>query len=135
MDLVECVMNLDDKIKELATYTTTHFVRLEQFVNTYFQFKLILEEIRQSTQNAFIYIENLRTELNMLSLSHLSPSTISPKNLRALLLDVKDKLPVSMQLPADPESNIWYFYNTLTCTAYLDGHKILIVLTIPLLDR
>ena len=70
MDLVECAMNLDDKIKELATYTTTHFVRLEQFVNTYFQFKLILEEIRQSTQNAFIYIENLRTELNMLSLSH-----------------------------------------------------------------
>ena len=50
-------------------------------------------------------------------------------------MDVKDKLPVSMQLPADPESNIWYFYNTLTCTAYLDGHKILIVLTIPLLDR
>ena len=70
----------------------------------------------------------------MLSLSNLSPSTISPKNLRALLLDVKDKLLASMQLPADPESNIWYFYNTLTCTAYLDGHKILIVLTIPLLD-
>ena len=71
----------------------------------------------------------------MLSLSHLSPSTISPYNLRALLLDVKDKLLVSMQLPADLESNIWYLYNTLTCTAYLDGHKILIVLTKPLLDR
>ena len=39
-----------------------------------------------------------------------------------------------MQLPTYPESNTWYFYNTLTCTAYLDGHKILIVLTIPLLD-
>ena len=45
----------------------------------------------------------------MLSLSHLSPSTFSPNNSRALLLDVKDKLPVSMQLPADPENNIWYF--------------------------
>ena len=45
-------------------------------------------------------------------------------------MDVKDILPVSMQLQADPESNIWYLYNTLTCTAYLDGHKILIVLTI-----
>ena len=31
-----------------------------------------------------------------------------------------------MQLPADPESNIWYFYKTFTCTAYLDGDKILI---------
>ena len=42
MDLDDCVKNLDDKIKELPTYTTTHFERLEQFVNTYFQFKLIL---------------------------------------------------------------------------------------------
>ena len=84
-------MNLGDKIKKLATYTTTHLARLEQFVNTYFQFKLVLEEIRQSTQNAFIYIKNLHTELNMLSLSHFSPSTILPKNLRTLLLDVKVK--------------------------------------------
>ena len=45
----------------------------------------------------------------MLPLSHLSPSTISPKNMRALLLHVKDKLPVSVQLLADPESNILYF--------------------------
>ena len=81
-------MNLGDKM-----YTTTHFVILEQFANTYFQFKLTLEEIRQSTQNAFIYIENLRTELDMLSLSHLSPSNISPKNFRTLILDFKDKLP------------------------------------------
>ena len=108
---------------------------VNRFVHGRVPTAVILEEIRQSTQNAFIYTENLRIELNMLSLSHLPPSTISPKNLRALLLDVKDKLPVSLQLPADPESNIWYFYNTLTCTAYLDGHKILIVLTIPLLDR
>ena len=78
MDLVECVMNLGDKNKELATYTTTHFARLEQFLNTYFPFKLMLEGIRQSTQNAFIYIEKLRTELNMLYLSHISPSTIQP---------------------------------------------------------
>ena len=39
-----------------------------------------------------------------------------------------------MKLPADPVNNIWYFYNTITCNAYLDGHKILIVLSIPLLD-
>ena len=46
----------------------------------------------------------------------------------------KDQLPVSMQLPADPENNIWYFYNTLTCTAYLDGHKILFVLTLSFIE-
>ena len=134
MDLVQCVQALDDKIKELESAFYTRFSRLEQFVNTYFQFKLILEEIGQSTQNAIVYLENLRTELNMLSLNHLSPSTISPKNLRELLLDIRNKLPASIKLPADPVNNIWYFYNTITCNAYLDGHKILIVLSIPLLD-
>ena len=110
------------------------FLRLGQFVNTYCQFKFILEEIGQSTQNAFVYLENLRTELNMLSLNHLSPSTITPKNLGELLLDIRNKLPSSIKLHADPVNNIWYFYNTITCYAYLDGHKILIVLSIPLLD-
>ena len=92
MDLVQCVQALDDKIKKLESAFYTRFSRLEQFVNTYFQFKLILEEIRQSTQNAIVYLENLRTELNMLSLNHLSPSTISPKNLRELLLDIRNKI-------------------------------------------
>ena len=55
-------------IKELENAFYTSFSTLEQFV-TYFQFKLILEEIRQSTQNAIVYLENLRTELNMLSLN------------------------------------------------------------------
>ncbi len=76
MDLVVCVQKLDSQIKELASIFQNRFSRLEQFVSTYFQLKLILDEIRQSSQNAIIYLDNLRTELNMLSLNHLSPSTI-----------------------------------------------------------
>ena len=48
MDLVKRVSNFDDKISSLVTYTMTRFVRLEHFVNTYLQLKLIVEEIRQS---------------------------------------------------------------------------------------
>ena len=104
-------------------------------MNTYFQLKLILEEIRQTKKNAVLYLENLRAELSMLSLTHLSPSTITPSNLRGSLLDISDQLPTSMRLAADPVTDIWYFYNTLTCTAYLDGHKIIFVPSIPLVDR
>ena len=135
IDVVKCVQSLDRKIIELKEAFQEKFARLEQFVNTNFQLKLILEEIRQTTQNAVLYLENLRAELNMLSLNHLSPSTITPNNLRGLLLEISDKLPTSMRLAADPILDIWYFYNTLTCTAYLDGYKILIVLSIPLVDR
>ena len=85
MDLVQCVQALDNKIKELESVFHAYFARLEQFVNTYFQCKLILEEIGQSIQNGTVYLENFRTELNMLSLNLLSPSTLSPKNLRSYL--------------------------------------------------
>ncbi len=40
-----------------------------------------------------------------------------------------------MQLPADPKENIWYFYNTLTCSAYLYDNHILVVLSVPLLNN
>lgn len=67
MDLVECIQTLDGKKnnRKLEEVFYTRFARFEQFVNTYFQFRLILEEMRQSTQNAIIYLENLRIEINM----------------------------------------------------------------------
>ncbi len=71
----------------------------------------------------------------MLSLNHLSPSTISPQNLRAALIEISDRIPSNMQLPADPKENIWYFYNTLTCSAYLYDTHILVVLPVPLLNN
>ena len=84
------------------------------FINIYSQIDIILSEIKDTVQRVTFYLENLRLELNMLSLNHLSPSTITPKNLRKLLLDIKTRLPSSLKLPEDPMANIWYFYQTLT---------------------
>ena len=134
MDLIKCYQRLDAEIWKIKELFEQHFASLEQFINLYFQYKLLLDEIKLKMQNAVVYLDNLRAELSMLSLNHLSPSTISPSNLRSLLLEIKDKLPATIRLPSDPITDIWYFYNTLTCTTYLDGDKILIVLSIPLLD-
>ena len=43
---------------------------------------MIFEEIQIAVQNAVFYLENLKTELNMLSLNHLSINTISPNDLK-----------------------------------------------------
>lgn len=135
MDLIICVQKLDSKILKLKEMFQQRFKRLEQFVNTYFQFKLILDEIRQTSQNAVTYLENIKSELDMLSLNHLATSIISPTNLRNLLLTVKQQLPHSFMLPVDPLIDIWYYYNTLFCDTYLDKDKILIILTLPLLNN
>ncbi len=70
-----------------------------------------------------LYLANLRNELNMLSINRLTPSTISPKDLKQVLLNVKEQIPKTTKLPANPRTNIWYFYHTLNCDVYLDGNK------------
>ena len=79
MDLIIVVQKLDRKISKLARSFETKLVRLEQFIHTYLQFQMILNEIRLATQDGLMYLENLKSELNMLSMHHLSTNTISPK--------------------------------------------------------
>ena len=79
------------------------FVRLEQFVHTYLQLKMIFDEIRLTTQDEVFYLENLKSELNMLSIQHLATNTISPKDLRELHKKVASKLLNNFELQEGPE--------------------------------
>ena len=53
------VQKLDRKIFDLQQVFSAKFVRLEQFVHTYLQFQMILDEIKQTTQDAVFYLESL----------------------------------------------------------------------------
>ena len=134
MDLIIVVQKLDRKIFDLQQVFSAKFVRLEQFVHTYLQFQMILDEIKQTTQDAVFYLESLKSELNMLSMQHLSTNTISPKDLKELLIEVESKLPNNFELPRNPRKDIWYFYKTLTSITYLEDKEIRIVLKIPLIN-
>ena len=134
MDLIVVIQKLDVKVLELGHLLEQKFARLEQFIHTYLQFKMILDEIRLTTQDAVFYLENLKSELNMLSMHHLSTSTISPENLQKLLTEVESKLPNNFELPRNSRKDIWYFYKTLTCVTYLEDNEIRIVLKVPLIN-
>ena len=75
MDFIIVVQKLDRKISKLAHSFETKLVRVEQFIHTYLQFQMILDEIRSATQDGLMYLENLKAELNMLSIHHLSTLT------------------------------------------------------------
>ena len=132
MDLIVVIQKLDRGIMRLQETFYKKFIRLEQFVHTYLQ--MILDEIKLTTQDAVFYLENLMSELNMLSLQHLATNTISPKDLRELLIEVESKLPNNFELPRKPGDDIWFYYKTLTCLTYLQDNEIRIVLKIPLIN-
>ena len=70
----------------------------------------------------------------MLFMQHLSTNTISPKDLKELLIEVESKLPNNFELPRNPRKDIWYFYKTLTSITYLENYEIRIILKIPLIN-
>ena len=71
----------------------------------------------------------------MLSLGHLSPSVITPRSLKDLLLEIQNHLAQYLKLPYDPKGEIWKLYQTLTCTTVLDKSRFLVIVSIPLLDN
>ena len=110
MDLIEVIQKLDVKILK------------------------IFDEIKQTTQDAIFYLDSLKSELNMLSMQHLSTNTISPGNLKELLIEIEMKLPNNFELPRNPRKEIWSFFKTLNCITYLESNEIRITLKIPLMN-
>ena len=113
----------------------SQIVRLEEFVQSYLQLDLIIEQVKRMITNGRMYLEHLSSQLDMLSLGHVSPSIITPENLKKLLLEMQTKLPYHLTLPEDPTENLWNYYQSLSCTTILDEDKFLVIVSVPLLDR
>ena len=86
------------------------------------------------SRHAMTYFNNLKIELNSLSVNQLSIHTISPLELKTILLNIKAKSPNTFKLPVNPENNIGHFYKVASCLAYLQDNEIRIVMKIPLMN-
>ncbi|CAC5412556.1 unnamed protein product [Mytilus coruscus] len=125
---------IDSKLENVTEEFEKQIVDLENYIQQYVQLDLITGELKLLMQKAMFYLEHLGSQLNMLSLGHLSPSTITPTNLKRLLNEIKNKLPRYLELSEDPNLNLWFFYRLLTCTTVLYDDKILAIISLPLLD-
>lgn len=94
----------------------------------YVRLDLVIDEIKDMLQGALFYLEHLRDQINFLSLGRLSPSVITPHDLRSLLLEISSHLPPMMRLIGNPNDNLWIFYRYLTSTAILDQQKIIVII-------
>ena len=116
-NLITAVHTIDSKLVNITRLLRQDIQQVEYFLTQYLHLDLIAQELHQLIQKAATYLEHIiNLQLNMLSLGHLSPSVISPTNLLQLLLQIKTKLPSYLQLPEDPEKQLWHYYKFLTCT-------------------
>lgn len=134
-ELIKSLSTLEGRLNIISHELDKRLTQLEAFVNTYFQVELVMTEIKQIVGRVTFYFEHLQLQLNMLSLGRLAPSTITPNNLKKLLLEIEAHLPTSLHLPGDPEKNLWKYYQMLTCKTVLEKDKIFVIVPVPLLDQ
>ena len=95
---------------------------------------MVVEEMRTAIQRSMYYFLRLQIQINALSANKLSPNIIEPAEFKAVLKDIETQLPKSYGLPEDVDDELWSFYKHLFCQTLMEDNKILIILTIPLID-
>ena len=75
--------------------------------------------------------------LRVLSNKQVNPLIIPPDSLRKVLTQVKEDMKRNqrLQLPEDPNINIWNYYSIMKVTPIVTDDFLLIILTIPLTDQ
>lgn len=93
-ELLNAFAELHEDFRNVAIVINEFFLNLDRHV----AMNSIIEGLSRLVTEARFYIEHLQMQLNKLTLGHLSPSVISTKNLRSLLIGIAYKLPPGILL-------------------------------------
>ena len=64
----------------------------------------------------------------------LSPSIITPTWLKEVLLGIQARSLHPLRLPVDSTKQSWKYYSTLGCVTLLENKKLLVLISVPLLE-
>ena len=104
----------------------------------------IINDIRISLAKLTLGVMSLEQNVNamyeylrILSSRQVNPLIVHPDFLRKVLAQVKEDMKRNprLQLPEDPNSNMWNYYSIMKVTPIIMDDFLLIILTIPLTDQ
>jgi hypothetical protein len=124
--VIESLYEFDNLTRAVAQEVKNTHTSLQLYI----KFDRVLSEAHELVGKVREYLQNLKLQLNMLALCHLSSSVISQGEFRNELTGIESALTRQFRLPADPSQNLWAFYKTLACTTVLHDDTI----SVPLLD-
>lgn len=129
----QVIRNLEGRLNNVSDELRRHIAHLNDFLLTYLQIDLMLVELRESVEKAMFYMDNVKMQMNQLSLGHLSPTVIPPGQLRKILTDIQSQIPEHLKLPA-PVEDVWYYYKALTCVTLVKDRRFITLVNVPLLE-
>ena len=132
--LIVALPTVSIQIQRIKVEIQREIADLKLFVAIYAEIDIHVSELTRIINAARFQLEKLMPQFSMLSLGHLSPATISPSTLRALLMDIKRQLSATLYLTHDPVFDFGTYYRFLTCVSTLDDSKAYIMVSLPLVN-
>ena len=133
-ELVGGFKKMQVELGNITGELVTRVIKLEDCIRKYLRFLTIVDQLQKRLQALLGSIRNLQVQFDMLALGHLSPNIVEPSTLKDHLLEVQSKLPHHLRLPADPTAKLWHYYKSLGCLTLIKDDRLLIMVSLPLLD-
>ena len=119
----------------IATMQDVKFIRYTVAIIT--DIRIILAKLTLGVMGLQQNVNAIYEYLRVLSSKQVNPLLIPPDALRGVLAHIKDDMKRNprLQLPEDPNVNIWNYYPIMKITPIVMDDSLLIILTIPLTDQ
>ena len=119
----------------MVTMKAVQFLRYTVVVIT--DVRIILSKLTLGVMGLQQNVKAIYEYLRVLSSKQVNPLLIPPDVLREVLAHIKDDMKRNprLQLPEDPNVNIWNYYPIMKITPVVMDDFLLIILTIPLTDQ
>ena len=134
------ITNLQVQLSQLnqtliATMQNVKFLRFTVAVIT--DIRIVLAKLTLGVMGLQQNVKAIYEYLRVLSSKQVNPLLIPPDALRGVLAHIKDDMKRNprLQLPEDPNVNIWNYYPIIKITPIVMDDFLLIILTIPLTDQ
>ena len=137
---IESINNLQVQLVQInqslmTTMKAVQFLRYTVAVIT--DVRIILSKLTLGVMGLQQNVKAIYEYLRVLSSKQVNPLLIPPDALREVLAHIKDDMKRNprLQLPEDPNVNIWNYYSIKKITPVVMYDFLLIILTIPLTDQ
>ena len=119
----------------MAVMQDVKFIRYTVAIIT--DVRIILAKLTLGVMGLQQNVEAIYEYLRVLASKQVNPLLIPPYALRGVLAHIKDDMKRNprLQLPEDPNINIWNYYSIMKITPIVMDDFLLIILTIPLTDQ
>ena len=133
-DLLLLISSVEDKFINISDQLEKEIREVNTALILFSMLNTLIGELKLALSRSMCFYVHFQMQIQAVAMQKLSPTTIPAEHLRNRLLEIKDKLPQTVELPGDPRVHLFDYYKLLSCIPIFDGNHIIISIKIPLVE-